>query len=73
MHVRKFLVALILLQAVPVVAWAAFKPIRVLAPELLGLHCTAQGVCIDDVRRLPEAKALRDEALVFVSSRVGRL
>jgi len=73
MHIRKFLVALILLHAVPVVAWAAFKPIRVLAPELLGLHCTAQGICIDDVRRLPEAEALRDEALVFVSSRVGRL
>ena len=60
---RKTLILLALLHLLPVAAWAAFKPLRVVAPELLGLHCTAQGICIDDLRRLPEALALRQFAL----------
>ncbi|HMN79809.1 MAG TPA: hypothetical protein PKA20_07740 [Burkholderiaceae bacterium] len=57
----------------PVVAWASFKPVRVIAPELLGLTCTQDGICIDDVSRLPEARELKAEAVRFVNDRVGRI
>ena len=70
---RKTLILLALLHFLPVAAWAAFKPLRVVAPELLGLHCTAQGICIDDLRRLPEALALRQEAVAFVDQRIDRI
>lgn len=59
--------------ALPAVTWAGFKPIRVLAPQLTGIHCLDNGICIDDLDRLPEAVALRDEAVGFVASRLGRI
>lgn len=61
------------LSALPVVTWAAFKPIRVLAPELAGVHCTQDNICVDDLSRLEQARFLRDESVNFVESRVGRL
>ncbi len=73
MRIRKSLILLAIAHLLPVVAWASFKPIRVLAPELLGLHCTQHGVCIDDLGRLPEAIALKSEAISFVSDRVGTI
>ena len=72
-RLRTALLFLALLHLLPVAAWAAFKPLRVVAPELLGLHCSAEGVCIDDLRRLPEALALRQEAVAFVEQHVDRL
>ena len=57
----------------PVVAWAAFKPIRVVAPALLGLSCTLDDICIDDTTRLQEARSLKAEAVQFVNQRVGQL
>lgn len=65
--------AIVLTHLLPVAAWAAFKPVRVLAPELLGLHCAPSGVCVEDVARLAEAERLRDEALVFVNHRIGAI
>jgi hypothetical protein len=73
MRIRKVLVAIGLVHLLPAAAWASFKPVRVLAPELLGLHCTQQGICVDDVSRLTEAAALKAEAVTFVSARVGEL
>ena len=70
MRIRKSLITLAIVHLLPVAAWASFKPIRVLAPELLGLHCTAQGVCVDDVTRLAEAVALKTDAVTFVATRV---
>lgn len=59
--------------ALPAVTWAAFKPIRVLAPQLTGIPCLDNGICIDDVGRLAEALALRDEASAFVTARLDRI
>lgn len=53
---------------VPAITWATFKPIRVLAPQFVGLTCTPEDVCIDDVAKMPEVLALR-----FVSERVDRI
>ena len=47
------------------------RPARVLDPERYGLICTAQLVCIDDLSRLNEAVALRQEAAAFVTRTLG--
>lgn len=61
------------LSSLPLFTWAAFKPIRVLAPELAGVQCAESGICVDELERLEEARALRDEAVNFVESRLGKL
>lgn len=57
---------------IPVAAWAFFKPMRIVAPELTGLSCFGN-ICTDDVSRHQEADALYDEALRFVGSSVGSI
>jgi hypothetical protein len=71
MRISRIVIAVLATHLIPVVAWAAFKPIRVIAPELLGLHCANSGVCVDDIQRLAEAEALKRDALAFVTSKVG--
>lgn len=61
------------LSALPLVTWAAFKPIRVLAPELAGVQCTEGNICIDDLTKLDQARVLRDESVSFVESRIGKV
>ena len=61
------------LSALPLVTWAAFKPIRVLAPQLAGVQCPDSSICVDDLTKLDHARALRDESVGFVESRVGKL
>lgn len=73
MRVRLPVVVLAVAAALPAITWAAFKPIRVLAPQLVGLTCTAENVCVDDMTKLPEALALKADALSFVSERVDRI
>jgi hypothetical protein len=58
---------------IPVAAWAFFKPVRVVAPELAGLSCIKDTLCTDDVSRYQEAAKLYDEALHFVDSSVGSI
>jgi hypothetical protein len=52
--------------------WAFWMPVRALAPELAGVQCYAGNVCIDDSTRLPDALALRAEAMAFVTGWAGR-
>ena len=61
------------LSALPLGTWAAFKPVRVLAPQLAGVQCTEANICIDDLSKLKPAVALRDESITFVESRIGKL
>ncbi|MEY4764234.1 MAG: hypothetical protein RI907_907 [Pseudomonadota bacterium] len=69
----RVVVAVLAAHLLPVVAWASYKPVRVLAPELLGMHCAPSGVCVDDRQRLSEAEALRAEALAFVAHKLGAI
>lgn len=64
---------LMLLLSLPVVTWALIKPVRVISPELVGLTCTDNLVCIDDLNRLEEAKKLYKEAISFVQAEVGQI
>jgi len=65
-------IALIVLLAIPGVAWAFVKPIRVLAPEFAGVSCRGS-VCVDDLSRLSEAVSLYEEAARHVEVNVGAL
>jgi hypothetical protein len=64
--------AVMILLASPFAAWALWKPIRVLAPELAGVRCYAGEVCTDDPSRVAEALSLRTEAIDFVERKAGR-
>lgn len=63
---------IVCLLASPTIAWAMFKPIRVLAPEWAGdISCVNASICIDDASRYREASILYAESLRFVTSAVG--
>ncbi|WP_240980107.1 hypothetical protein [Ramlibacter agri] len=55
----------------PVAAWFLVKPVRVLAPTLVGVTCVRSNVCVDDLARSGDAQALYDEAVAFVSARLA--
>ena len=67
--VKSLLVVTLL--AAPLATWACFKPIRVLAPQLVGLQCPTASICIDDPALLQEASGLEEEAVSFVEAELG--
>lgn len=68
---RIFLISCLLF---PVAAWAFYKPVRVLAPELvLGITCESETICLDDTSRYVEASKLYDKAILFIISSVGEI
>ena len=58
---------------VQLAAWYIVKPIRVIAPELMGITCPLKYVCVDDMTRLQEATALHMEGATFVTSKLSPL
>lgn len=62
--------AILLLVAVPLLAWLFVKPVRMIAPEAMGLSCPSASVCVDDVTQFPLAQALYAAALSDVSTDV---
>jgi len=67
------LLPVLVLLVSPAVAWAAFKPERLLAPTLNGVSCPSQSICVDDAARYARASQLYSQALQFVDANVGRL
>ena len=63
------LAALTLLVAMPAIAWAAFKPVRMLAPQLNGVTCVAQ-VCVEETSKLRQAQALQESAVAAVGRKL---
>lgn len=63
------LALLALLAATPAIAWAAFKPVRVLAPTLNGVTCVAR-VCVEDHSRLADAQMLQTAAAAAVGRKL---
>ena len=50
-----------------------FKPSRVFLPELVGVKCPMENLCIDDVDRLDEAKNISKEAIESIQGKLGNL
>jgi hypothetical protein len=71
MQLRARRVFLLISLVAPVAACASFKPLRAVAPELMGLTCSSQGVCVDDPRLMQQATALKQDAVVFVEQRLA--
>jgi hypothetical protein len=65
--------ALLLLVVVPIAAWMIIKPVRVIAPQLVGVSCPIQTICVDDLSKLQVATGMYTDAVTFVSSYVGPL
>lgn len=58
----------------PAAAWALYKPMRVLAPQLVvGVSCITDTICLEDPARYAEAKSLYSDALAFVDSSVASI
>ncbi len=53
---------------VPFTSWFIVKPVRVVAPELVGIICPLESVCVDDMAKFQEATALHAEGVAFVAS-----
>ena len=70
---KRLLVIGVCLCLIPVAAWAFYKPTRVLAPELAGVSCVSEVICLEDASRYDEAARLYDEGLHFVNSSVGAI
>lgn len=67
----KILLIIVLLCA-PLTAWWLYKPVRVLAPDLVGgVTCVDDLLCLDDVARRDEARTLYEDALAYVSAAAG--
>ena len=60
-----YLLLLAIAVAAPAIAWASFKPVRILAPELNGVTCTGR-VCVDDPAQLARAAELQRAAVTQV-------
>ncbi len=60
------LFTLLLAVAIPVGAWASFKPIRILAPGLNGVICY-DAVCIEEPAQLQRAQELQQQAIEQVA------
>ena len=68
-----FLVPLIVLLVIPGACWAFYKPVRVLAPELNGVTCFSDTICMEDMARHDEASVLYEEGFAFVNAVVGAI
>jgi hypothetical protein len=55
--------------AMPALAWATFKPIRILAPELNGVTCSGR-ICVEDPGHLAEAIRLQRDAVAEVGRKL---
>ena len=64
---RLFLIILLL---TPMAVWAFVKPVRVVAPELLGLSCD-NNICVENISSYGEAARLYEDGMNFVNERVG--
>lgn len=57
----------------PVAAWALVKPVRVIAPELVGISYHQISVCVEEPEKLQAANQLYAESIAFVSRSISPL
>ena len=55
--------ALLLVTVIPALAWAVVKAVRVVLPELAGVTCVSETICIDEPSQVQMAQALYSEAV----------
>ena len=58
--------------ALPAIAWATFKPVRILAPMLNGVTCVDRA-CVEESDRMAEARTLQQAAVSAVGRKLAPL
>lgn len=71
-HRILLLAAFLLAASVPISAWAFFKPIRIVAPQLNGVTCVG-AICVDSMATLPAAMQLHSDAMSNVAEKLRPL
>lgn len=66
-------IVLVALLSAPIIAWSAFKPLRIIAPEWNGVTCISSEICLENPEQADEAIKLYASALQFVNQSVGRI
>jgi hypothetical protein len=66
-------IALLLFVVVPAAAWVIVKPVRVVAPTLVGVTCLSASVCVDDPSAFGTAEQLHSEARAFLAAEIAPL
>ena len=69
----RVLVPCLIILLIPGASGAFYKPVRVLAPELNGVTCVGDIICMEDVSCHEEASKLYDEAFASVNTTVDEL
>ncbi len=68
MKTLRYLILVLLF--VPVATFAVYKPSRVLVPELNGVTCFKDKLCVDDIDRLDEARRLLNDAIIGLEKKI---
>ena len=55
----------------PLSAWFFVKPVRLIVPELVGVKCFDNGVCLENEADYEKANTLRLEAIEFLNINLG--
>ena len=63
----------ILLLFFPLLTWALYKPVRIVAPELNGVNCSSEKICVDDISKFDEVRHLYESSLLAVRKNAGAL
>lgn len=68
---RKLAILVVCVFLLPIGAWAVYKPVRVLAPELNGMNCVTNEICAEEGASIAKAKELYERAFEYVNASVG--
>lgn len=63
--------SVVILLALPITAFAFYKPIRLLIPEAFGVSCNAHHVCVDDASQLAAAVSLLNDSRGYLEAQWG--
>jgi hypothetical protein len=65
--------ALLVFIIIPLLAWVIVKPVRVIAPQLVGISCPRAVVCVENITQFQTAADLYSDALTFISAEVATI
>jgi len=55
---RIYLLALLVIISIPTAAFSFYKPSRIVAPEVFGMHCLKGSICVEDLATINIASDL---------------
>lgn len=71
MKLKLLLILVFIVLSIPLLSWVFFKPVRVFFPELTGVKCLEEKICIEDISGLENAKRLYLKAKKYVEENIS--